>query len=284
MRILSIDGGGLRGILPAAYLAQLEVKTGKPIAEQFDMVCGTSTGAILACSIAIKLPMSQVVDLYKQDGPAIFHRTLSSKIGDPEALYMSKYAAAGAEGAFSHRFGTKRLSDSDLPLICCSADLNTRQIVLFKSEKAKKDSTFDLPLASVVRASTAAPTYFPPAEDHLIDGGVWANNPSMIGLDEAISNCGKQLAEIEILSLGTGTTSSSPIRPSNYGATGWLLHLAEVFMGYGAEAIDHHCRSLIGDRYERVQWDLGSIDPAMDNCSQQHMSDLLGLLGTEKVN
>src|SRR3954469_18377138 len=101
MRVLSIDGGGIRGVIPALVLTELERRAGRRTFELFDLIAGTSTGGILACALCAPdpLPASQLVGLYEERGPDIFDRSLFQRIKSAEGLIDEKYDAAGLEAA-----------------------------------------------------------------------------------------------------------------------------------------------------------------------------------------
>jgi predicted acylesterase/phospholipase RssA len=180
MRVLSIDGGGIRGIIPALVLAEVESRTGRRAAELFDLVAGTSTGGILACALTRADPQSaaELVELYRTEGPKIFRRSLGQRVRSAGGLLEEKHDDAALDDALSRYLGSRRLSDATTRVLVTAYDLQGRQPYFFKSWREDRDG----PLRVVARATAAAPTYFEPVEyggRSLIDGGVFATNPAM---------------------------------------------------------------------------------------------------------
>jgi len=205
-KILAIDGGGIRGIIPATVLMEIEKQTGKRVAELFDLIAGTSTGGILAVGLARPGPdgrarytAGDMRELYLRKGAAIFPQP-----GFPKSLWNSakrpfteKYAAKGIESVLQKYFGDSRLKDSLSNLLVTSYEIHLRQPWFFRSDRARQDPEYDFPLWEVARATSAAPTYFPPAQIPrsganqpnwmLIDGGAYANNPALCAYAETRS-------------------------------------------------------------------------------------------------
>src|SRR3954464_7820652 len=233
VRILSIDGGGIRGIIPALVLVELEKRSGKRTFELFDLIAGTSTGGILACALCAPgpLPASQVVGLYRDRGPDIFDRSLFQRIKSAEGLLDEKYDPAGLDKALKDILSDKRLSEAKPDLIVPSYDTNSPAPYFFKTTKARESPADDFPLSTVARATSAAPTYFEAeqvGDKSLVDGGVFAVNPGMCALAEVLRF--KPGAEVVLLSLGTGQRTTK--RPWNeikdWGLVEWARPILEV--------------------------------------------------------
>src|SRR6266404_6935173 len=168
-KILSIDGGGIRGILPAMVLQEIERRTKKPIATLVDLIAGTSTGGILALGLTKpnprdpRLPQysaAELTALYEENGETIFPHHTWAMI---RSLIEDRYPADGLEGVLGKYFGTTRLSEAVSPVLVTSYDIEKRDPFMFKSSKARTDPEHDFPMAHVARATSAAPTYFEPA-------------------------------------------------------------------------------------------------------------------------
>src|SRR5271154_1929690 len=218
VRILSIDGGGIRGILPAMLLAEIERRTGEPVARLFDLVAGTSTGGIIALGLTIpKSPggplysAQHFVELYENQGRRIFSRSLWRALFSLDSLSWRKYASAGIEGVLLEDFGDSRLGDAVTDVLITSYEIERRFPFFFKSRNARTRPDYDFPARDVARATSAAPTYFEPMQlpsgtnsEHytLIDGGVFANNPAACALVEARTTFGG--SDYLVVSLGTG--------------------------------------------------------------------------------
>src|SRR5680860_1310623 len=119
MRVLSIDGGGIRGLIPALVLAEVERRSGRRVWELFDLIAGTSTGGILACALCAPnpLPAEQLVGLYEDEGPAIFDRSVRQRIRSGEGLLDEKYGADALERALERFLSEKRLAESKPDLL-----------------------------------------------------------------------------------------------------------------------------------------------------------------------
>lgn len=215
-RILSIDGGGIKGILPAALLARIEeeITGGLPAGRYFDMIAGTSTGGIIALALGIGLPASTVHKIYVDQGAEIFPRkTARSPIlrrlqlawRALNDLHRYRHDADALERALSGAFGAAMLGQCERRLVVPAFDWNT-EVFLFKTPH-HPDYKLDWPnpLVTVARATSAAPTYFRAfkgADRRFLDGGVWANNPIMCALVDALACYDVERRAIEILSIG----------------------------------------------------------------------------------
>jgi patatin-like phospholipase/acyl hydrolase len=206
-QILSLDGGGVRGIFSAALLAGIERDLGRPVVSCFDLVVGTSTGGIIAAAFGAGVSADDMVDLYTSNMTEIFpgpHR-----LREIRRLVRPKYRAGGLERVLRGVFGDQLLGESRVPLVIPSFDVGENSPHLFKTphhERLKRD--WRVPFWQVAMATSAAPTYFPafclPGDGvRLVDGGVWANNPAMVGVAEAVSLFGQPLDTIRVLSIGT---------------------------------------------------------------------------------
>lgn len=212
-KILSIDGGGIRGVYSAIILKEIEDKFNIKLHEHFDLIAGTSTGSILAASIALGIPLSEVIDLYKNEGDKIFKlRTIGIK-----GLFKSRYKNDHLKAILADRFKNKTLSDPSIKtrLLIPTTDISNGDVHIIKSyyiPEFKRDK--DRKIRDVVLSSCSAPLYFNPnkLDKYLLaDGGLWANNPSLVALTEGIGKI-KSIEGVEkitlenthLLSIGTG--------------------------------------------------------------------------------
>jgi uncharacterized protein len=206
-QVLSLDGGGILGIFTAALLAGLERDLGRPILSHFDLVVGTSTGGIIAAGLGAGMSAGEIANLYTSEMKTIFPGP--RRLRPVRQLVRPKYRAGGLEVLLRRVFGDKILGESQVPLVIPSFDLGENRVYLFKTphhERLRRD--WKVPFWQVAMATSAAPTFFPAfclPVDHvrLIDGGVWANNPAVVGVAEAVSMFGQPLDSIRVLSLGT---------------------------------------------------------------------------------
>lgn len=216
-RILSIDGGGIRGILPAAILTELEQRylRGATVGNHFDMIAGTSTGGIIALGLGMGLPASSILDLYLRHGaevfPAISCDLFNLRAGWRRLRGMSQhtYSPAPLRKQIDAIFGQTILGESQRRLCIPSFDGFT-EVNVFKTphhRDYKRDWREEM--ATIAMATAAAPTFFPVYKDRgrfFADGGVWANNPVMIALVDALACYRLERRQIHILSLGSGDT------------------------------------------------------------------------------
>ncbi|HUZ34129.1 MAG TPA: CBASS cGAMP-activated phospholipase [Xanthobacteraceae bacterium] len=216
-RILSIDGGGIRGIFPAAFLAGLEARCpGVPsIAGYFDLIAGTSTGGIIALGLAANLSAAALRDLYVREGRDIFPPSGPGAIGRAirkikawRRLWRYSYDQEALTRILRERLGDRKLADAHSRLCIPSFDGEYGEVYIFKTPH-HPDFTKDRheTMVKVALATSAAPTFFRPIQDGgytFIDGGIWANNPVMIGLTEALTSFKITREQIRILSIGCG--------------------------------------------------------------------------------
>lgn len=232
-QILSLDGGGIKGLFSAAVLSFLEDDHNVRVIDHFDLIAGTSTGGIIALALGMGMRPHEIVSFYVKEGPNIFPQTLL--FGGAHCI-RHKFNPGNLEAAVKSCFGDTLLGDSKRPLVIPSYNVGDDDIYLFKTphhERLKRD--WKVPMWKVAMATSAAPTFFPSFRklDHLrlIDGGVWANNPCMVGVIEAVSLFGVPLEAIRVLSLGT--TDVVKGRPGNLDEGGmwqWRKEAVEVIM------------------------------------------------------
>lgn len=217
-KILSIDGGGIKGLYSAQVLAKFESEFHVVLSDCFDMICGTSTGGIIALAASLKIPMDEVVGFYQENGPLIFNEKFKSRkfckriarhyLRFKQAVRGGKYNSKQLEVALSNVFGTRKIGESN-NFLCIPAysTLSARPRV-FKKDYGRLTEDDKKSYVEVALATAAAPTYLPVVEiddDQLIDGGVWANNPSLVGLFEYLYNFADndRFDGVEILSISS---------------------------------------------------------------------------------
>ena len=205
-RILSIDGGGFRGAYSAHVLKRIEEEYGVSLFEEFDMIAGTSTGSIIAGGIAVGVKPREIAAMYESKGAKIFKNRWFATFG----LTASRYKRKALEQVLESVIGNKKLGEIEKPLIIPATDVGNGCVHVFKSSY---DSAFvrdsEVLLRQAILASCAAPTYFDPLKvgDYLLaDGGVWANCPALVAAIDAKKRLGIDLDDIQILSIGTGTS------------------------------------------------------------------------------
>lgn len=211
-RILSIDGGGIRGIFPAVFLEEIERNLG-PVRSHFDLVAGTSTGGIIAIGIGLGLPMERIVDIYCKDGSKVFppHRFNQKTIRFLRRLVRPLHDHEALETLLKDVFGERILGESECRLVIPAFVGPDPQIAVFKTDH-HSDYQIDWQSKAweIARATSAAPTFFAGHKSQnsfFLDGGVWANNPIMCAVVEAISAYEINPEQVRVLSIGTGNVA-----------------------------------------------------------------------------
>ncbi len=212
-KILSIDGGGIRGVYPAHILKCFEEKLGLNLLESFDMIAGTSTGSIIAAGIACDIRACEMVKMYKEHGADIFKKKKSlipfkrlRAVAQP--MLESIYESSSLSDVLSAVFNDCTLGEISKPLILPATDIGNGGVHVFKSAY---DPTFlrdrSVKIRDAVLASCSAPTFFDPhkVDEYLLsDGGLWANNPALAAVIDAQKRLGIQYNDIQVVSIGTG--------------------------------------------------------------------------------
>ncbi|QIA07714.1 patatin-like phospholipase family protein [Draconibacterium halophilum] len=306
MRILSIDGGGIRGIIPGQILVALEEKLKQQsnnedakIADYFDLIAGTSTGGILTCiylcpsesdPLKAKFSASDAVDLYIENGDEIFDITLKQKIKSAGGVIDEKYSAKELEESLKDYLGDLKLSELIKPCLVTSYDLRRRKAHFFRQHSAKTDNANDFLVREVARATSAAPTYFETAKVKsisaipypLVDGGVFANNPSLCAYAEARNLKGKPKAkDMFILSLGTGKVEKPYYykQAKDWGLVQWVKPIIDIMMSGVAETVDYQLAQIFDavgkpNNYVRIDPDLRNASHEMDDASIENLKEL----------
>ena len=279
--ILSVDGGGTRGIYAAQILAKVEDALGLAVRDCFHLLAGTSTGSIIVGAAAMGIPLSEVVGLFERESPRIFGKArFPARIS---VFWRSRYSRQTLERVLQEYLPQAALRDVSTPLMITSADISTGGVHVFKSrylgdlgEPYERDG--DVLLEEAILASCAAPTYFDPKSVGpylLTDGGLWANNPSIIALTEAISKFKKEVGDVRVLSVGTGHTTTMYTKRSFWGLlTGWGGNkLVSYTLGLQSQASTNMAKLILGDRYLR-------LDPEIDSWElddTEHLGNLKAL-------
>jgi len=265
-RILSIDGGGIHGVIPAVVLEEIESRAGRPISDLFDLFVGTSTGGILATGLVLpaadgepRYTASQLVDFYTTRGHEIFPSLRPSWFSSIVSLVSERFSEKPYERILREYLGDARLSETLKPLIMPSYDIKAGSPYFFKTRRAIENPAHrDHALWEAVRATSAAPTYFEPKSLQpdaqgsfsklLIDGGVFVNNPTMCAYAEAL-DLEHSPDEIIIASLGTGHSDEELKKPRwrNWGQAYWARPISEVMMDGSADAVHYQLKRVVPD-------------------------------------
>ena len=279
-RVLALDGGGMRGLIPAQVLAYLERRARRPVHDLFDLVAGTSTGGLL--SLALTIPRPKASEPYTAEGAIELYREERRKIfgrGPWHAIVRSgggwwgpKYPAEGVEEVLQRRFHERTIGEALTNVLVTSYDTEASAPFFFKSWRTKRpaddpDYQDDFKAWQAARATSAAPTYFPPlqllplkrrvdAPRTLVDGGVFANDPAVCAYAEAVRlTRGEPATRIVLVSLGTGEF----YRPDHFralqhaGRIGWIQPLIRIVMDGMSDATQYQCDQILGEDCARFQ-------------------------------
>lgn len=289
--ILSIDGGGIRGIIPATFLAEVERLTGRPISALFDLIAGTSTGGILAAMLTVpdgrgrpQYTAGQTLAAYLQHGGAIFHRSPLRSLTTLGGFVRPIYSPRALEQMLDQYLGKARLHTTLTEILITAYDMDSATPWFFKTSFAKEHrNALDDPLLSeVVRATTAAPTYFPPLAlegRSLVDGGVFASDPALCAYAQA-RNMYPHERDFLILSLGTGLQkhASPSSKVYNWGIAKWAVPISGVMLNASSATVDYQLRALLpSESYLRCQVKLTNASQDMDDASEQNIRRLAAL-------
>jgi predicted acylesterase/phospholipase RssA len=293
--VLAIDGGGIRGVIPATVLVDLERRLARPVATVFDLIVGTSTGGIIALSLTVpegehpRHPAERLLELYLSEGETIFPG------GGPMPLSGSawlregtRYSIDGLEGTLHRYLGDTPMTAALTAVVVTSYDLAYGEPVVLSSRPEFGDVS-DVTMVVAARATSAAPMFFKPQivmdgdrERMLVDGGLYVNNPSLLGSLLGAQVAAREERPLALVSLGTGTRPPHDPLPveeraqmrdiSNTART----VLEAVASGGGRLAHLLLARLADGDRfrYWRLQTTVGSCSFVMDDSSPENVACL----------
>jgi len=308
IRILSVDGGGIRGIIPGTILAQLEKilnkldGTNRKIGEYFDMIAGTSTGGILACLYLMpdgngvaKYTAAEALDLYLTKGHIIFDRTLVEKILSAGGIIHQKYSDEPIYQLLTEYFGDETIANFIRPSLITSYEITDRKAVFFTSANAREEAMNNFFIRDAARATSAAPTYFPPAricsmigeKFTLVDGGMFANNPALCAYAEARKTKFSALlndkdkkdkptaADMIIVSIGTGSVKKSYHYDEfkNAGEIKWLEPVIDILMSGNSETVAYQLTQMYLTLEPQFQKNYYRLEPGLkEACSEMDIA------------
>lgn len=271
-RILSIDGGGVRGFLAAAILANIETYldrvTGRaqPIGTKFDLIAGTSAGGLIALGLAMGHTASELRDLFIRLIPQVFGANNRARTW--RRPKQPRYGSKALESLLTEFFGEAVLGDLVVDAVVTSVSLIDAKPRLHKTDYlARNAGRLSEKLVDVGMAATAAPTYLKAHSSeysaNLVDGGLAANNPSMIAVIDALQfernskrgTARPTIADLRLLSLGTGQPGPLPYDHQalvDGGWFDWLLPIHEVVLLSQAQLVHDQAKFLVGDHYLRI--------------------------------
>jgi len=318
LRVLSIDGGGIRGLVPALVLEEIERRLKakgktKPLHAYFDLVAGTSTGGILAAGLTAPHPQdmgrpaatpAELVALYRDQGGDIFDRSFFRSVrkafanifsGNLSGIVEEKYAHGPLEEKLRRTLGSRRISDALTSVLITAYDIGERTTVVMKKRPLRpgEEAHDDFLFWHAARATSAAPTYFEPARVTnlttgksitLVDGGVYANNPSVCAFVEALK-MGATSESMMLVALGTGhqNRAYSYYETRNWGPINWInpahgAPIISILMHGQCHAAEHQLELLLNcgpqPNYYRLDAALDGVNDEMDDASDENLAAL----------
>lgn len=257
-KILSIDGGGTKGIVPATFLNELHRKSKKIVHQHYDSFAGTSTGAIIAAALALEFNTDEIIKLYHEGAPRIFKKEKKwwqTGFGLKDEVYEKENLIEELE----KHFGDAKMKDVKKHLVVTAYDIVTEQPIYFDSQTAEHR---DLRIVDCVASSASAPTYFEPIKfnDYVaVDGGVAGmNNPSLVAIKSALK-MGHKLDKLSVLTVGTGETSKELTyrKAKNFGVAQWAKPLVSIMITAPSKVMNDFAKYLIEPAdYYRLNIDL----------------------------
>lgn len=295
-RILSVDCGGIRGLISALVIDEIEQRLSARrneevrVADYFHLFAGTSTGGLIALALTApgKLSAATLASFYTEDGPKIFHRGFGHKLSTAWGLRRPKYSLEPLRKAIEDRLGDSKVSQATRDLLVTSYDMNKGEPYFFKRWRALESEARDFPIADAGLATSAAPTYFPShglGYRALVDGGVFAANPAVAAVAEALGRQSDPPArlgtdDLFMVAIGTGEFPSryTQDKVGKWGALGWIAGgdngppILDAMLGGSSDGSDYWAHMLLnhapgegvpqpaeigrGPRYFRLQVDL----------------------------
>ena len=309
VRILSIDGGGIRGIIPGTILFELEKilqakdpDNSNKLGDYFDMIAGTSTGGILSCFYLMpgengkaRYSAEDALNLYLKNGHTIFDRSLFQKITSGGGVIHEKYSEASLMGLLEHYFEEETLDKFIKPSLITAYEITDRKAVFFSSTDAKTGNLYNFKIKDIARATAAAPTYFSPAhirslDDQiftLVDGGMFANNPALCAYAEArkiefskvLNDPDKRnkptAKDMIIVSLGTGSVKKKYSYKDfeHSGEIKWLEPVIDILMSGNSETVAYQLTQMYLTLDQKYQGNYYRIEPGLkEACSEMDIA------------
>jgi len=279
-KVIAIDGGGIRGIVPAYILKCIEEEMQDNLANHVDLVAGTSTGAIVGAGVSAGIPMGKVLGLYFNEGPSIFEKNFKTKWKSIFGLKGGKHDVHNLIRILEEAYGEGTLNDHlKTEFLCCSYDMTDGRPRFFS-----KQQEGDWPLGRIIAASAAAPTYFDPVTlggHEYVDGGLFAGNPAMSAFAEIKSLYNLPAEDIFMLSLGTGNRLQGNASVKSWFKFKWVNPLLDITMAADGGVVHHQLVKIYQSvnetsNYYRIQGKLPlTIDDDMGNAQAANMVYLL---------
>ena len=298
IRVLSIDGGGIRGVIPACVLAHIEKILQEisrdeqaQISDYFDLVAGTSTGGILTALLLYpdrKYQAADLIHLYVEHGEAIFTRNRLTRKIDRKGLFQPLYQHEPLEELLQSYLGDLKMSELVRPALIPMYNIESGIATFVSSLGIQRNAKHDRSVADVLRGTTAAPTYFAPTKqglDAFIDGGMFANNPALCAYVEATKFPSEPNSkDIMLLSLGTGSINRSYAyhEAKRWGRLNWLRPALEIYSSAASQTVNHQLETFYENKdrasnYLRIEPNLNDfeVELGMDVATPHNIQNLL---------
>lgn len=268
-RILALSGGGYLGLYSAALLAALEAEAGEPIGRRFDLVAGTSVGAIIAAAVAFELPLAALVRFFVEHGTSVFSPrakpsgTVGRLLDLSRSVLGPKYGHAALRELLRERLADATFADALHPLLLPAVNVTRCQTKVFKTPHGPASRGDErVRVADAVLAACAAPAYFasvPIGDDLFADGGLFAVAPDQVALHEVEHFMAIDPARVRMLSIGTATRGYQPAEgiDADAGAVGWLSdgRLILTLIAVQQQHVQAMMEDRLGTRYLRLDAD-----------------------------
>jgi patatin-like phospholipase/acyl hydrolase len=283
-KILVLNGGGMKGVISAVILKEIEKRTGKFISNLFDMTAGTSTGSILTCALTVpdengkpKYCAEDIIQLYFDEGKNIFHSSICHKLKTCFGLLGPKYPNDGLIYTLGKYFGNAQLSQALIDIIVPTYNIEQRKTFFFKSYKAKDYAHREYLIRDVTVASSSAPTFFPPYKikeyEVFIDGGVTQNQPDIIAYLECKKMYPNEECMIVVVGTGEDFESIPYERAKNFGMIQWVLPLMDIFMQGSEQVNTYYMKYTLGKNYYKLSPELPKKFK-MDDVKKETLNEL----------
>ena len=283
-RVLSLDGGGIKGAFTAAVLASFEADTKSKIIDHFDLIAGTSTGGILAIGLALGLSAEELLNFYRERGPRIFPATslIERTAGTFRQIFRGPKISQGTlRQELVEILHDRKFGEAQCRLVIPSYDAMSGRIYVFKTaHDPRLRYDVEAPAVDVALATSAAPTYFAAApfpthrDGSYVDGGVWANCPALVAVTEATAILKQPLSNIDVLSIGATTAPFSISKNKNAGALKWNLGLVNLMFEAQMEAALAQTGLLVQNRLHRVNFIANPSEFSLDTASPDAIAKL----------
>jgi len=299
-KVLSIDGGGVRGIIPAMVLKEIEERTSKPICRLFDLIAGTSTGGILGLGLTVpeqkgsnspKYGAEQLLQLYRKHGAEIFPERRLPWLQLGRRLLRPKHSPEGLERVLKEYFEDYRMGDAIQDVMVSGYNTAAETSWFFKSFRVVDKPERNYLMREVARATSAAPTVLPPAKvispnpelpqyHPIVDGGVFANNPAMCAYVEALTLYpGLRREDVLLVSLSTGESSPEIKydKAKRWGLVSWGSRILGVVFDGVSDSVDYQLKCLLRPfkTYYRLSPRFGGSKSRLDDASERNLNWLL---------